>query len=111
MIRPILFCALASVLLHANGFAQAPDKPCKELQVKVDVKLSSQDSNDGKITLTFSKGERYQDFVLFLFGPGKTNKLDFSASEITSLPKGGYSLVIQSKRDAAFCPKQFTLKL
>ena len=111
MIKPILFCALATFLLHANGFAQTPDKPCKDLQVQAEVQVASSGSNNGKITLKFSAGEKYTDYKLYLFGPRKDNRLDFSAAEIEDLPSGRYSLVVESKKDTNYCLKQFTLKL
>jgi hypothetical protein len=112
MIRPIPFLALtAFLLLSVSGLAQTPGEPCKELQVKAQVQLSAQGTNTGKITLAFPAGETYQDYKLFLFGPKKTNRLDFSAPEITGLSSGRYSLVIENKKDVRYCLKQLTLKL
>ena len=85
---------------------------CDEIKVSVETVATSEGKSDGKIKLKFSEDASSYRIHLFEATSGSSYKLNVNKTEIESLRKGTYLLVITGKTEnSRFCPKNIEVNV
>jgi hypothetical protein len=103
VLKSLTYRYLLTVFFLTYSLSLAAQTGCKEIMAKVEVVKV-----DGKSVVKIDfNGQGASQLLVSVVGPKGYSKMDITETEIKGLAKGGYTLVINGRKEGDYCIKHF----